>query len=676
MSESFELSRVKDNLDFIKQTVDPKTYTCRPAPMAHPSAIFKQVTLNGNWKCYDPSLLVKERVPSSRGLVLFYPKDGVNSIYHMGIVPKGTTSTYDIVCVGIPSYAGDGNIPHDLDYSYIQPANSGLGAGCLFFQYNSALAIPRIESATTISFSPNLEEQFSRVRQYGAIAELWSATVSSGSIPFNGTCTASVISDTRDICQNATGEDCYSIVDLTQTARTPKESVQEVSIASGVITLQGCDIPSDYSAPNEAATDQVNGGWQDFTPQLRNVLLDEIAFGAGSNFTQGGPYNLSSIWITPWNVDCGNANGSASPILGMPSVTAEGIIPRFNSDRLTEMGFLDIDFEFPCHLSAFGDLQDPGNCTFHLTTAATHWFAYVKDTKTGEIGYNTINEAQFDTVSADAFASVASTQNTTITKNTGKIVPVKTLRMHSRIQNQVGERGGLKQLGKYIGTRIDVFIGIGGATGFIPASGNALPQLEVHHDQLKLQVRARRIYETGRTGPCHILRYDRVGADQNIQFKGVLNCECVAKGQLAPYVQDSIMNTQMTADTNIYPLVYALYNGKTPFKMSWSRDQWLAFKETVENMDPQQLLEYANNDGHVAAAASAAGIFGSLGRALGSVGGALIGDPALGGELGGFVGGLADSATHARGQFGRINESVTRGAGQFGYTQARGQFGY
>lgn len=640
------VDRCGQNIQFIQQSIDPRRYKTRPAPLQHPAAIPKSVDVNGNFFVPAPSLVfpVREQVSIDTGLILWYPKNGVGSIFHMGIVPANAVST--------GASAGAVVAPITTPTAFVPTAQ---------FTYTRALAVPRTQTTFVPTIAPDLAQEFSKSRQYGGLLEMWSSTISSGATSLNGTCSAFVVSDTTDVAQSTDGTDAFAVVDLAQSARTSKEVVKQVNISTGVISVQGPDINSEYAPPNAVDVDVINGGWQSIAGSVPSSMINIIGVPADST----GNFRMFGAWISPWGVSYNTGSGFTS----MHGLVASGTpVPALEMDPIEEMGFVDVKFTGTLDTSNPIGTPEP-SLGIVVQVVFEHFFAANAQTNDGSLAYTKLQTVS--TYSGGTLASLFYGGSGSVLADYGTDISAE-----SSVADQIASRGGMQAIGKFIGCLVSVTVSTVNTGGSPAGTGFNLNLFRSSASRTPIQVRARQLYQVGRTGPCHIMRYDNVGQDQNIRFTGILNTESVAKADIAPYVQDSLMNSRMACDANVYPLLYMLYNGVSPFKCSWIRAEWHNFvNDYVIDLSQEKLAEIADSDQRIKAAAEAAGLFSQLGKLGGNILGGLVGHPNVGSTMGGIAGSLLDSASGARGQFG-----VANAGGQFGitnesYSGASGQFG-
>lgn len=653
-------ARSASNIDFIKQTADPRNYFTRPAPNQHPVAMMQQVNSSLNFEVYDLSAATTyERVPSDTGLFLWFPKDGVESLYHMAIVPQGASS--------YSGDAGDNQPDHptfvpvrtilsENDYSRAQANDpDGYGfCGIGAFYYRNALAIPRSETSYSPVITPQLAKTFTRTRGYGGLAKLWANTINANNAILNGSVSTAVISDTRDLCQNSDGNDCFSTTDLVSQARNVKEYVDQVNATDGVLSLQGPDISIAYTQPDMQNVVQVEDAWQ----SLQNVPAAVATVPATTGWSPSNPqisalvdnpHNwgnipipLYTVWASPWGVAQLQLHGQSPPdptslfntqrmmniFNGQQVQILDPLVPGSGGlkiDPLNEDGFVDVKFNFTARVTQCvydGSSADPNkplnqgagqaDCpALQCRVVIDHWFAQADNAKNGTIKYNvvhsvkTINENAWEAQDWPCNSISISTCGAPSFENRGAL----NFGFETDISEEVALRGGLKGLGKFIGFKIQVLV-----WGQNPTGNNTMYTL-VPVSQPTVQVRARQIYATGKLGPCHVLRYDQIGKEQLVRFESTFNTESVPKGSIAPYVKDAMLDSKYTADTNIYSLLYALYMGKTPFKCSWSIAQWTFWIQTmIKTMSQQTLEEMLRGDFRAIAAGESAAVVSNNGN--------------------------------------------------------------
>ena len=633
---SSQTGRIADNLSFLRQTLNPREVHTRPPPLQHPVSLYKSVTLENKFSI-SPIADTDDNVKNDTGLVLWLTEDGVANIVHYGIVPADAQwpprTSPVLPFDGVQSMVSG-------DTAWAIPT-VGSDYGIERFIFEKALAIPRIDEERLAS-NPNLAKDFSLSRGFGGRLRMRSATTNTNVSVLNGYLTTAVISDTRDLAQNEPGTDCFSTIELGQAARTTKEVVRNVEARHGVVTLQGPDIPSRYTQPNGFAIDTVNGGWQEiastFAPIQRTVDVTDHTF-----------QPLFAIWASPWGVQNQEYNSGSAYSSG----STFGISgPAVNIQPVSENCCLDVSLDYNCHTTAGGSTAE-----VNITHTVEWYFASVSNSQSGQIEIKKITKQVTRSMGVAAIEWVG---------GLGQAFQTPGYRVDEVISpaDDYYSKGGIKFWGKLMGVRV-------GAQAYISVTATG-SNCDFKTNIVSCKVRARDLFSDGATGPCHVIRYDDLGEGQNVIIDGWLNTENVAKGNLAPYVQNGIMYSNYDADANIYPLLYALYNGPSVnFKCSWDGEDYLRFiGNSATHITIDSLSQLAQDTKEVSTGAEAAGLFSGLGGLLGSGIGSMLGDGQAGGQIGSVIGGLGDALTGglAAGQFGG------GAAGQFG-GESMGQFG-
>lgn len=664
-------SRWAHNKAFIQQTADPENFQTMPPSTNHPSAVYKKVTIDNSFTVpVIPTTMIRQVEPGT-GLILWFPKLGVDSILHQGIIPKGT------VCTRESGTSGYGPDTVTLTINSLSNSNQVLNAvgplrtGVTAFVFTRALSAPRLDAV--IKITPNLGQSFSQTRAYGGIIRCWSDTVAAGNLNLTGTTSASVISDTRDICQNKEGTDAYAWADINQAARTVKEGTKEVTIMDGVCTIQGSDIPPDFESPDALNDVRINGGWDQ--PYQFSTVSRNLIFSAGGPVTNPSGHlqvPIFSAWYSPYGVNqeegCGNTGNGVAAYGSTGGILPNEAIPL---PILGETSTLKVKFD--CKINGSNYNYSPGAAELHAVTfdvVIEHFFVGIANSYgqspampvVGAPNIRCLRTVHSLTVHASDLDVMP---QTTITSQLDVKNPIS-LSCVSDIEEEFIGQGGAALFGKFFGCKVFVCARAGPSNGgsfdvelfsYDAALVNgpvtdSPADFADQHGGPQISFFASEINYPGTVGPCHIIRYDAVGQGQQVRINGMLNTESVAKGSLAPYVQDQVMNARIASDVNVLPLIWMLYNGASEFKMSWIQSEYDSWRMTqIRHMTAETLNDLADGDSRVKTSMEAAGLFSGI----------------IGG-LGNAIGGTLDSVIGASGQYG------ASAAAQYGMT-ARGQFG-
>lgn len=681
-------SRWAHNKAFIQQTAAPEWYQTMPPSTNHPSAVYKKVTIDNSFTVPVLPTNALKQVDPGTGLILWFPKLGVDTIIHQGIIPQHTVMTRQIGTMGYDptTVTLTINSLSNSDQVTDSPGAGQLITGVSGFVFTRALGVPRLDAV--IKVTPKIEDSFSSTRVYGGQIGIRSDTIASGNLNLTGIASAAVIADTRDICQNKEGTDAYSWGDLNQAARTWKESTKEVTISDGVITIQGSDIPPDFGAPDSLNDVKCNGGWSQ-PYQYPEIIQPNCNFNKGPQANTGAQVQvpIMSAWYSPYGVNQMEGFGNNTAQGTTPYAFTAGILPNdaIALPTLAETSTVKVKFEglLSCYNPNLINL-DANEFRLAFDVVVEHFFAGISNSYNQNPSFPIVGTANVrslrtvHTYHGTLVNFLGNPANTAATSQLSTQSPVS-LSHISDIDDQYIGQGGASAFGKFIGCKIYVccraYAVPNGDTctftaqlfSYGPNVRNAgtvdLPS--AYGDVIEgpqISFFSQEINEPGACGPCHIIRYDAVGPGQQVRINGMLNTESVAKGSLAPYVQDQVMNARIASDVNVLPLIWMLYNGNSEFKMSWVQSEYEAWRLTkIRHMSAESLNDLADGDSRVQTAMEAAGLFQGIIGGLGH---------AVGGALDGIIGAAGQFGASARGQFGA--------SGQFGdtpYNTAAGSFG-
>lgn len=644
MSGTYNASK---NMQCIVGTADPRSGAFRVATpvLDQEATTTKTIDLQLQYIVPDVDANARESIPKNRGMILWLPKRGVDSTWHMGFVPQGA---------------------HSEPFEATGPI--GINAGMLEVQYVSELAVPYI-GPNAITISPDLAVNVAKSRIFSGIFDVESKTAPIGATVTNGILSMGHVSDTRDVAQNSSGR-AFDTLDVVQASTSTNDAWKQMSVYDGATTIQGDDISPYYTAPDRSSVDKLDGQFKNYefpTAVWKSFLgkTDLLTF-------QGYPQTMASWFLSPRNMTSSvRADGNEYPNASTNHVN----IPTAQID---EAGSLDIDFTCACYFDTYY-LDGNGNglaggltswqYAYDVKAIATHLYVGASSASTGDVG-----EAVYSRVFEVEQLRVAGTFSDAAHSSRGG----KHLASCS-FRPKMLTTGGMTKQGKYVGTEIAVVITARGAekiaysnatspnapldhlctTALLPAAAEnveANPQVNV--EQVKISVRARTIGLPGAIGPAHIILYDQLDKKLSISFNGKYNTEIVPEGSLAPFTQEGIRLQDKTLDLNVIPLLGSIFDGSTNFRHNWPTQMYRKFLEDVKQngLNAAWYLAMAKetNNGKLMRAAEAAGFFDTLKSGLGDAFGAVA--PVL---MNRGVQALSDMA---------------RGAGQFG-AQAHGQFG-
>lgn len=635
---SATIGRTQCNLafDFLRSTIDPWSYQVPPPSSAFdPSSNEQSGQLNLTWQVgADPGGTL---IPQSKGMILHLPKLGWNAMWHMGFLGRGHVHPVNgaVAAEGV-YFAGNQLLPLDL-----QAAPFGL------FTFDREIALPHTESNRVLSVTPDLAEEFNKVRVFAGGMEVYGNSIGTGSLLFNGRISAAVINDTRDIAQTDSGL-AYPANQLTQSCRNNKEKLLEESLFDGAIMLVGDDIREDFTPTNPFDTDSINGAWL-------KLNLDLVPLEFVPMFNANGTASFETLfadWVSPWYI-----TSNMNTFYARRTSTSLPAAP-LNANTIGEADCFDIRYDYLLTTPTTSPIPEGhiGN-QVTLTVTCIHAYAFVANSTTGAPGIRTYTEQRHHVL------PLATTTSQHVISGLFEGKPGLGL---AGMQNPSGvctfqDVDGSNIAGKYIGSHI---IGVAYSYQLNPAAAGAATSGGFFLNSRTISVRARNINDVGHVGPAHIIRYDGVGANQEMRCGAILATQVVAEAQIGQYIKQSTMDTRAPANNNVLNQLHALYSSShmIHWKCTWTRSQWLKARDHLSKNGCQglvaEILQNAGADSALAAITSASGLFSAIGAGF---------DHLIGSNAGG---GFSDRRSIATGPYGGRSQSMgafgSRVAGAFG----------
>lgn len=635
------------SIDFIKSTADPVRYAVAPPNTHNNSAFIKKIDYSMNFPIgqdsFDPG---SELVPTQSGLVLQFPLLGASSIWHFGIVPGNTTTQNQ------PENAG---------------STHGLSSKLAYFRFDYPLAIPYVALQNDqIRIAPDLSTDFSITRMFASIMTLSSPTVPVSGVAFNGQLAIGCVHDTRDIAQVLSGNEVnvYSPTDLSQQSVTSKDGIRDVKSEDGVVGIQGSEIDTQYTAPNQSRVDLEHGEWAQF-----NIMGQGMGVQSDGGNVNGDTYCFSSMWISPWQTTC-------ETFVALSQGTQ---LQRVITEAIGESDVLDIDIRnVTIRNNHCGNLSNLRSWVFAAT--AVHVFATCDSN--GNVNYSNFQEVKTVEINSDYCAALYNGGAPPGTYGVG------INEGHANIACNLGcvsfrpkrFQESMTTTGKYIGTSIIITLSsVGGEEVSLPGQPSPLTYW-IDHDgkgasfpggasslpnttgnKCTVYVKPHSLYVRGVIGPCKVYRWDGQSPQSVMRLEGISRVQCIPQGSIAPYVQGAAMNAPNAVDMNALCIVSELYNGNTSFQRSWrAPDYYRWIREVIPNLDATNLYRDTKESTKALASLEAGGIFDALGQGLAGLG------MGVGRALGGLM---------SAGQFGIGGQQPLEAAGQFGMMNAGGNFG-
>lgn len=612
-------------IQFLKTSVDPRNFTTAPPNMFNQSTFPKSVSISGNWTVRD-SVGNPGPVKDTSGIILWETQRGVASIKHVGIVPVNTVANAGFQITG--------------DTMFMTPR----------LTFTQEFALPyQSGTARDVQVSPDLGEDFSTVRSYAGMLSVLSDSVPIGNTALTGRLSGGSINDIRDIMQSPTGS--FTESGLQQQTITNKDGIKNVGISEGIVTVLGPDLVPTFGPPDPATT--LGNGISDrsstiVTPSA-NTAIQAGQTVAGTITPNIGYLPINPIFVTPVaGLVCSQVNA----------------FDVYNSIDTVKIGDLPISAEIQLAVAFPGFVLNVAASNEARSVAVEYYsqplYGYVD--AAGNIILDS-DEGTYSWVNPVGGATVNNFKQTgyqgSLFQMSG-IAAITNLLVEPLLVEFPKPSFRAPQGGTYLGSLVWMtltFIGTQttGAMTFT-RMGGAGGQVNIHATALDL-------YNSGRLGPCRVLRWDNVGVGQEVKLDGVIVAQCVPEGQIAPFVSPSAQLQQAIMHLNVYPWLNQLYNSTGPFKRIWSGRDYSHMVEKLRDTAIDDTLLMSRND---EGAGQAAGLFSTLGSTVGHGLGSMVDE--------GLNTGIASlGSMFAAGQYGSAAGMYGGAAGMYG--DAAGMYG-
>ena len=658
----------------LQAQVNPKDYKTGPPNLANKGWFTQEVLYSGNWTVQPDNTLQYEMVgQGGKGAVLWLPQRGLNSIWRVGFVGAGTLSTSPvqpwnsasaiqpnpslIQAFGMTTSATVGPL---IDYNtQISTVTPDAFSACwpTGFLWTMECAVPYDMSTLGISVAPDLSQNYSKVRGYAARICITCDTTKVGDLIMTGNISGDAIADSRDIAQSSSG--AFRADDMALKSVTSKDYVLRADIdGNGIVMIQGPDLATQWMTPNSDIAKYHRGEvWRTNLPIPPPM----------------GPVNswpgaqVCTWWLSPIGVQIPGMAialgtdpvGDLNPNQPVNCPVYNVAVPAIDYAGAVE---LTVRLQYRVNNAIYNPTTARGPIQAKARVKATH--VYAKVGQNGQLVYSfDSNTSTFAILPRCTTVAAECDDDSTVTATFTPERPLGSIAFAT---------GGI-----YVGTAISPFYGYED-----PA--------HVHGDMAtfataNISVTALTVDEEGFVGPMNIAKWDSLNAGQNVKVEGLCLAQCVPEGTAAQYVKDAIMKSDEALRVEALPLMNLLYNSEgPPLRRIWTKLEYDRFNtEVVPVLNPDIVSQWTQASGaRAVGTAEAAGLFGTLGQALGGIGGALIGMPELGAQLGSQVGGAVDQGVGtAAGSFGYGSAggkftNANKAAGSFGYGSAGGSFGY
>ena len=537
----------------------------------------------------------------------------------LDFVARGVASTYRFGIVPAGAQSPTNTIP------LVQGATPTSG---VVISYPYSMPIPYFDDGVNqIKVGPDLTQNFSMTRKYSGALSVLCDTVPIGNTALNGYLTASSIADTRDVAQVlGASPSCFDSTNLVQCSVSAKDGVKEVNVMRGVCTLVGPDIPPTFSVPSSDSLVHLDGG----ASVITTGYMDK-----NSNLPTATDISwpLYNCFLSPWGIT----------MSGLTGVFPNTLFENFTIPPINVCG----EVNYRVSLENWQTRAGQPNGTFIMYVQSTDYFGTCS--ANGAVVYHT----------RSIMRACPLIQNVEI-GNIGIMAPL-VFDLDGANQGDVN----IATRGVYLGSYIRIFYSFPKA-----AAWNANP---LNIGRIRIHSMPTSIYACGELGPVRVVKWDGLANGQVIRVDGRYNVQCVAQGSIAPFTQNASMYSDTGVNMNVFPLLHELYNGPGLMRRVWVLDEYRAMLTKLQTITSPEELAQAHEK--LVNAANAAGVFESLGGALGG----LFGN--AGSSIGRSIGSLGDMGYQAANKFlGNAAGMYGQSAGMYGqsagmYGQSAGMYG-
>lgn len=484
---------------------------------------------------------------SATGMYMSLPQESHESQWHMGFVPAGATfALASLPYATVPPtdlLRGFDIRPHYFgawQQNLIQTTTTATNA--FQFTYESELALPRLGSDSAIAYQPPLPANLSKVRAFASDFKISSTTLSGINFNLTGVFHSGVITDTRYIAQMAIEANAprraYPPSALSQQSVTRPDDLVNAPLVGGAIDLMGPDYPRQWCSVDVDATDTLESEWRSFQYSTGDSTKPIVPLQDYSVTRLYGAYNVAQLWITPWDTNFYISNRSTSS--GPPTNHQRILYGAINED-----GVLDVDIDVKASVASERVGSTGDTVIYQYAANFIHVFAYIGSD--GLVRYNLRSSTDMvDLTDRHTMIALALTNNGA----PGFAVPTDTTQVPWQAPRTLSSRPRMLRSGmanttggKYLGTLCTLSL-------MVENHNITTAQWAVYAYPCEVRVRARNVDAPGRVGPAHIIRYDNVGVGQQITFAGTQWLQCVAQGNLMPFIQTN--GQQLTVPDNIF----------------------------------------------------------------------------------------------------------------------------
>lgn len=566
---------------------------------------------------------------TTQGLIGIYPKRDPGTIIHYGIASAALIGVF-------------GNIPTPI-FNAIQDHTTFPINTQVRLAYNQVVPYSTTNNSDFVDISNPLAGSFTFGRTTQGVYQLLSQTTSTTSTAISGSCTVSVVNDPRILSQTLLSSGTstsYDVAGMVQSAVNDLEGIEDILLETGTCTVLGPDISSEMGIISAQLATDIKS--QTFWFSVPGGVVVNALSGSGGF---GTPYTFAGGLFSPWGLQFGSgAGGQPNPPTAMDGGAA--ILNYGTPTPVPEFEWCNFSGQVTLVLSS-----NTGNDrSYQLTAYATHWFTActtASATNVQNITWTGITDRYPMGVVGVTIGGATYTQNFRFTLNDKMTDP----------NNSFGNIGKYQGTLLYWGLEV-INIGSGNDAGLRLNFSGIRVGMESPHANMQSWLLA------------HLIRYDTVGAGQQLLFKGEQYVQCVPNSVVNQQTTSQMAMDRVALSENALQLMARIFQtgsatgsrpGFSGLKRNWVLSEYEALKAENKYGFSKSLLEFLSNDPTIEAIMSLAEVHaGNIGNilqaALPVVGPLLHAFGVADGSYMGRADGMWGAMGHASGRLGDLQD--------------------
>lgn len=622
-----------DKAELLVNMVDATSWSGQipPSMNTFTTTSVQQVQVYGQWLIGADT--PGQPILQSNGAIVWQPNRAYDAVTRCGLWPPNIS------------------IPHTAGRVYTSGANT--------------LLVPYLNQSgnDVLSINPRLEQQFTYGRMLFGMMLLKSDTTATTATTFSGNFGTAVIPDSRDLLTpGVTGQGALSATALSSQSFPKKDGLMGIRAEQGIVACFGSEILANMqplvtsgqiSAQVRAGPDSIarlKAGKSDRIPVARLGQQPCLSNQSTAPETSLNPYMdfpICDHWWSAWNTSTNYApyntySQAQNNSFKLPDTDLFGVTDyelELYLDNNVWQGW-DSWFHTTSENTLTGLFLDPPVESVHLRIefidiwcqmAPSGGTAVFKSTNNGmyfiELGRSSRGYV------GDNYATIVGAFPTTVKRTLLHMQPefqVNALNPNASVSTRLNVKHSPVQpdddsVYVHLGTHIRFSlaltkeppaypVAVPAVVGY-PLSSTYTVNLPASFMTYSLNAKARDLYQDGRL-PLRIIRYDSMGAGQNLTLDGTFVVEVVTGTSLAPYIQNSVQqNSASAAGLDVLYLANLLYNSDSQlFKRFYPGDQYRRIKlDILPGLTFENLRQQPGISENALRVAESAGIFGDIG---------------------------------------------------------------